>query len=55
MTVAELIEQLQEYPSETKVVYSSGDMGLAEDVTYVGIRLECSIFGYGSEKVVTIC
>ena len=54
MTVAELIEQLQKYPCETKVVYSSGDMGLAEDVTYADIGLECSIFGYGSEKVVTI-
>ena len=54
MTVAELIEQLQKYPGETKVVYSSGDMGLAEDVTSADIGLECSIFGYGSEQVVTI-
>ena len=37
MTVAELIEQLQKYPGETRVVYSSGDMGLAEDVTYADI------------------
>ena len=54
MTVAELIERLQKYPSETKVVYSSGDMGLSEDVTSADIGLEYSIFGYGSEQEVTI-
>ena len=54
MTVAELIEQLQKYPSDAKVVYSSGDMGLSEDVTYVDIGLERSIFGYGSKKEVKI-
>ena len=54
MTVAELIEQLQKYPGETKVVYSSGDMGLTEDVTSADIGVERSIFGYGSEKEVTI-
>ena len=54
MTVAELIEQLQKYPGETEVVYCTGDMGLTEDVTYVDIGLERSIFGYGSKKVVTI-
>ena len=54
MTVAELIEQLQKYPGETKVVYSSGDMGLSEDVTSADIGLEYSIFGYGSKQEVTI-
>lgn len=53
MTVSEMIEQLQKYPSETEVVYADG-MGFGTDVTNVDIGFECTIFGYGSKKVVTI-
>ena len=55
MTVAELIEQLQTYPSDTEVVYSDG-MGFTTDVTNVDFGREHTIFGYGynSKKVVTI-
>ena len=52
MTVAELIEQLQKYPSETKVVHVDGNY--SDDVTDVDILFECNIFGYDSKKVVAI-
>lgn len=52
MTVAELIEQLQKYPSETKVVHVDGNY--SDDVTDVDIWFECNIFGYDSKKVVAI-
>lgn len=52
MTVSELVEQLQKYPSEMKVVNIDGNY--SEDVTDVDIGLEYSIFGYGGEKVVRI-
>ena len=52
MTVAELIEQLQKYPSEMKVVHVDGNY--SDDVTDVDIWFECNIFGYDSKKVVAI-
>ena len=52
MTVAELIEQLQKYPSETKVVHVDGNY--SDDVTDVDIWFECNILGYDSKKVVAI-
>ena len=54
MTVAELIEQLQKYPSDTEVVYCTGDMGLTTEVTSVEFGRESTIFGYSSKEVVTI-
>lgn len=54
MTVAELIEQLQKYPSDTEVVYCTGDIGLTTEVTSIEFGCESTIFGYGSKKVVTI-
>ena len=53
MTVFELIEQLQKYPSETEVVYADG-MGFRTDITDVDIGNEYTIFGYSSKKIVTI-
>ena len=53
MTVAELIDQLQKYPSEVEVVYSDG-MCFTTDITDVEFGLEHTIFGYSSKKVVTI-
>ena len=52
MTVAELIEQLQKYPGETKVVRVDGNY--SDDVTDVDILIECNIFGHDSKKVVAI-
>ena len=52
MTVAELIEQLQKYPSDTKVVHVDGNY--SDDVTDVDIWFECNILGYDSKKVVAI-
>ena len=52
MTVAELIERLQKYPSDTEVVHVDGNY--SDDVTDVDIGLEYSIFGYCGEKVVRI-
>ena len=52
MTVSELVEQLQKYPSKMKVVHVDGNY--SDDVTDVDIWFECNIFGYDSKKVVAI-
>ena len=54
MTVAELIEQLQKYPSDTEVVYYYDGSAFPTDVPFVDSVSEHSIFGYDSKKLVKI-
>lgn len=53
MIVAELIEQLQKYPSDAEIVYSDG-MGIFTDVTGTDIGFEYSIFDYSRKIIVKI-
>lgn len=53
MTVAELIEQLQKYPSDAEVVYSDS-MGIFTDVTGADTEVEYSIFDFSRKIIVKI-
>ena len=53
MTVAELIEQLQKYPSDAEIVYNDS-MGFFTDVTGSGIEFEHSILDCSRKTIVII-